>query len=287
MVHARVHKNTTTIIIMNATTTTVKRAPSPFKKAAGTNQAPVAAADAPESVDDVYADAAPEEGGTNSLAPQRDFYVSVSDMRLPAMKVVAKVGPLSDKFPAGSIVLDGQHVVSDGKTPITFTVLAGRRKWIEDKPYKANPEPGERANIFYSKEEVQRNGGTTEWSNDPDTGQGIRPTYNEALDLTILLKNPEGDATSSAYFPFTDDETGDTYAIVTYSLTNTAFRKCAEKFFTAYGLHLKGDWFKGQFELTTGTVPVSGNAVICPEVRYGKMNSDEYIAWIKELIPSE
>lgn len=279
---------------------------NPFaKKAAGSNKtakADKAEAQTEEAAEAVVEEAAPppppppaddadvgggEEGGSTGVPARRpEFEVKVSDMKLPSMKVAAKVGPLSDKFTAGHIVIDGTAAISDGKTAIEFTVLAARRKWIEDKPYKANPQPEDMANIVYSEQEVWNLGGTTEWSKDED-GNSVRPTYNEALDLTILLKNPAGSGVDpSPFFPFQHEDTGDTYAVVTYSLTNTAWRKCAHKFFTAYGMHLRQNWLKGGFEMTTGSTTVSGNPVVVPEIRYGQMHSEDFIEWIESLIPN-
>jgi hypothetical protein len=271
---------------------TTKRVDNPFARAAKKNAAkkpsePAQQEEVEEAEEEVATEAATEPVAASNLPARRqpDFEVKLSELELPTLKVVSKTGALSDKFPSGSIVVDENLVVSDGKTPVEFTVLGARKKYIEDKPYKPNPQPEDIPKVVYSEEEVFALGGTLEWENDPDTGQGIRPSWNEALDLTILLKNPDAEDAASAFFPFEFEDTGDTYALLEYKLMNTAWRKCAGKFKTAYSMHLRQDWLRGGFEMTTYLGTVGGNAVIIPEVRYGQLNGDEFQNWVRSLLP--
>jgi hypothetical protein len=272
------------------------KAVSPFKRAAtnaggSQKKSPPKPAEPvePEPEEVEHEQAAPESeatGTANSIAPRKNFYVGLKDLKLPSMKIVAKTGELSEKFKPGSVVVDKSEVLSDGKEPVKFVVLSALRKWIEKKPYKPNPQPEDLPRVVYSEEAVFELGGTLEWEDDEETGQGIPPTWGEALDLTILVENPEEGTGPSAHFPFVFEDTHTSYALVTWSLMNTAFRKAAHKFFSAYALHLREDWTRGGFELTTYTGNVGGNSVICPEVRYGQLCSDEFKEWLLELLPS-
>ena len=220
---------------------------------------------------------ATEDTALATPTPSHSLDVNESDLRLPTMKLVAKVGPLSEQFRPGEIVVDGDLVISDGKEPIEFTVLAARKKYIEYTVYGSDQMP----RTLYSIEDVQDEGGTTEWTDGPN-GR-VRPSWDPALEMTILLKNPLKEP--SSHFPF--EFAGSDYAVLTYELTRTAFRRAGHKIITAHQYHFKKDWLSGAFDLTTHTADIGGNKVIVPEVRYGVRHSDDFISWARELTPAQ
>lgn len=245
------------------------KAQSPFAEAEDNNNA------GDQSQETAVATAT-EDTALATPTPSFALDITQADLRLPTMKVVAKVGPLSEQFSPGEIVVDGDEVISDGDQPVDFTVLNARKKYIEYTVYGSDQMP----RILWSSEDVKAAGGTTEWTDGPD-GR-VRPSYDPALEMTALVRNPKGEA--SAHFPF--EFAGDHYAVVMYELTRTAYRRAAHKVLTAYSLHLKQDFLRGSFELTTQTATIGGNKVIVPELRYGPLHTDEFISWARELIPA-
>jgi hypothetical protein len=219
---------------------------------------------------------ATEDTALATPTPSIALDITQADLRLPSLKIVAKVGPLSEQFRPGEVVVDGDAVISDGKEPVEFTVLNARKKYIEYTVYGSEQMP----RILWSNGDVKAAGGTTEWTDGPDGRQ--RPSYDPALVMTVVVKNPQKEP--SAHFPFEHGD--DYYAVLTYELTRTAYRRAAHKVLTGYSLHLKQDFLRGGFELTTDTATIGGNKVIVPELRYGPLNSEEFVKWARDLIPA-
>tara|TARA_Y100000593_G_scaffold86853_1_gene166369 strand:+ start:629 stop:1426 length:798 start_codon:yes stop_codon:yes gene_type:complete len=209
----------------------------------------------------------------------RSAEVEATDLQLPRMNIVAKVGPLSEEFPPQSIIIDGDAVISDGKVPVNMTVIQWNKSYVEHIPWGEGE--GKRPEVLYSTEEVYARGGTLDWYTDED-GNRQRPTWDRTLNLQVLVKKPD-EMEDTAHFPFEFD--GGLYALCAWTLTRTAYSRAAKKFFTAFGHQLKGNVASGTFNLTTHVADIAGNKVVVPEVRYGPRNSEEFVEWVSEMTP--
>ncbi|MEL0118104.1 MAG: hypothetical protein VXB01_04105 [Opitutae bacterium] len=224
---------------------------------------------------------ATEDSALANPVPSNTFAVSASDLRLPVLRIAAKIGSLCDDFGPESIVVDGDLKISDGKTPIELTVLNARKEYVENIPFGSDKTP----KVFYSEEEVLALGGTFERTF--ENGQEVEPNSHwKTLVLYCLVKNPLEEESSHFPFQFGDDS----YGIFQYTLMKSAYTRAAHKFITAYSLPFQQDWLTGSFHLTAFTAefntPSGTRKVVVPEVRYGPKHGDEFKEWARTLIPA-
>lgn len=119
-----------------------------------------------------------------------------SDIKLPRINIVKKVGPLSEIFTPGDVVLNQEIVIykSDKIDPVTKNkipqskplrvVVAGFRP---DR-YAEKTEGGDMGNIFDSIEEVVAAGGTIDYNEAEATA---KPPYQLLSECLVLIEKPE------------------------------------------------------------------------------------------------
>jgi hypothetical protein len=200
-----------------------------------------------------------------------------SDMRLPTLRLVAKVGPLSEQFTPGNIIIDGELPISDGKTPVQFTVVGVKKYFREHIDFGSEGTP----KILTQLADVHAAGGTVDWADDPETGERLRPSYNRVMECTILVKAPD-EHKDSSHFPYEAPDKS-RHALVVYTLERTAYSRVAKKVITALRHHLKAEPLAGSFLLTTHVADIGPNKVIVPEIAYGPRNDGKFVEWAATL----
>ena len=109
-----------------------------------------------------------------------------SDVAFPKLQIAQGVGPLSDLFPKGSIVLDKEMEIAKMEAgSVEITVLSIVKTFEENVPFGGDELP----RIAKNKEEVLRLNGTTEWST--EDGLKIPPSFKPCADALICIKQPE------------------------------------------------------------------------------------------------
>jgi hypothetical protein len=216
----------------------------------------------------------------------RSADIEESDLILPRLQIVAKVGPLSEVNAPCTILLDGEARLTDPSAdpprvdPVSLTVLAWNKSYVEHIDYNAN---GDRKvpEVLYTEQEVYDRKGTLDWADDGEGGK-LRPTWNRTLNLQLLVEKPDS-MEDTAHFPFEFD--GKLYALACWTVTRSAYTRAAKKFFTAFHHQLKKNNAGGTFRLTTHVADIAGNKVVVPEVRYGPRNTEEFLKWVEEMRP--
>lgn len=163
-----------------------------------------------------------------------------SDFRLPRLNLVQKVGQLSDSFDSGSIILNKEIVVSDGKTPVTVIALRMKKQYQEALPYGSDDMP----RVFDTAQEVRENGGTVAYGK----GAGV---FGEVAHIEMLVAAPAG-LDEDGMIHFAEEVEGKPFARVIYTAASTAYSGAAKPLITARGTHLKDLGLSaGKWELTT------------------------------------
>ena len=93
-------------------------------------------------------------GSPYSMVPQTTAGVSgdfdLTDITFPKLQLVHGIGPLSDEFTKGGIVLGGETVISDGSDEVEMTVVKIAKMFEENIPF----ETGEIPRIVATKQEL-------------------------------------------------------------------------------------------------------------------------------------
>ena len=219
-------------------------------------------------------------GSPYSMVPQTTAGVSgdfdLTDITFPKLQLVHGIGPLSDEFTKGGIVLDGETLISDGDDEVELTVVKIAKMFEENIPF----ETGEIPRIVATKEELLALGGDTEYGHrDPKTGKSDPPSWKPMADALLCIKDSTGkDATN---FPY-EFERGN-YAFAMWRIKNSAYRRAAVPIFTAATMYYRQGLRTGSFALTTEKATFGQNTVVVPKLVKGERHSPEFVAWLGEF----
>jgi hypothetical protein len=163
-----------------------------------------------------------------------------SDLVLPRLNIVQKVGDLSVLYPPGTLLLDGTLTLQPAPTgdtiggSIRIVVLNLQPTYFAEKV-----EGGGRGDTFKTEAEVVASGGTLDWNESKRTE---KPLYQRVSTALLLVEQPTGD--NSAMFPHEIE--GKKYALALYTMKGVAYTNAARHFKSAKRLgHLREVGYRG------------------------------------------
>ena len=203
-----------------------------------------------------------------------------SDISTPGLKIVQAVGPLSEMFDPGCIVLTmgGENslpITAPGQeVPIQLTVLRIRKQFIENLPYGSE----ERPRVFDTIQDVQAAGGWIEWHNNE------RPPFSPMATAMVVVAAPE-DCSEEELQHFPYEFEGGKYALALWAIKGVAYQ-AAKAIFTAsvYSLTAaKGGLVKGAWNLTTKREKRGQNMVWVPILKQAGVWDDGMVGFLNSL----
>ena len=209
--------------------------------------------------------------------------VGDDDFKLPTMHITQKIGPLSEMFNPGEIVLNKEVPLINGDTKqeknkdnfLELTVLRIQKKYEEKLDYNDDEIP----RIVTSLQEVYNLGGEVAWEKDAN-GKTIEPTWQPIATLLALIKDPTGE--DDLNFPFEYD--GNKYTVVTWTVRGGAYRSAAQEVFTAEKFYYRQGLRTGSFKLTCPFYKYpNGNSSYLATLRKHSKNSKEFTDWLNDF----
>lgn len=193
--------------------------------------------------------------------------VARTDIVRPTLNIVHAVGPLSEDFTPGQIVLNREQVIAEPEKPITLMVLALDKFFMENVPYGGD----ETARTFQTMEEVKKAGLHCEWINDQ------KPPCGPAAKALVAIQSD----VETGLYPFAFD--GKYYAVAEWSLRGVAFTRAGKLIITAAQWGLKDGLHNGSWTLSTRREKLGSNWVWCPVLKAGPRNSKELADFFTNL----
>lgn len=191
------------------------------------------------------------------------------DINLPRMSLVQSVGPLSEMFKPGQLVLNKETVLTDGETPVVVTVVRVSKSYLQNLPYEEGGPTPERVSTLA---EVKARGGGIEYVDDE------APSWIPVADALVLLES----TTDNPAFPF--EHNGKFYAAAMWNLRKSAYTRAAKAIFTASEFALRNQPLAlGKWSLTTSRVKLGQNFVYVPVLRMTGKNPPEFVTWVNEM----
>ncbi len=195
--------------------------------------------------------------------------VDSDDILIPRLNVVQGVGPLSELYQPGQIVLNKETVLSDGATPIELTVLSARKQFAENLPFDSD----ERPRVYNTLEEVHEAGGSIEWKDDE------KPSFTPILHVQLLLKAPAG---AEGAFPL--EYKGEPYALALWTLRGVAYTRAGRNILTAARFSLRDGIHHGKWTLATKREKFGRNSVFVPVLRNVGRHDADFLAFVAGLV---
>jgi hypothetical protein len=209
-----------------------------------------------------------------------DQNIEFSDIQVPSLNLVQKVGELSESFDPGEVILDRQLPLP---RPVRLAVLGiSAKRYVE----RVEGEDGQGGNIAYSLDEVARLGGSTLYS---EHEQKNIPWYQTLVTALLLVEKHEWvTEEGSGLFQFEDTGTGLWYALARWNLKGTLYNQGAKVFMTARAMgQCKNGYPTAWWTLdTTSFKTRNQRTVIAPKVRFAGASTPEFQAFARQCIGS-
>jgi hypothetical protein len=224
---------------------------------------------------------APEEESSAAVIPAQSTAVATydpsgvsgeidrRDLNMPRLAIVQSVGPMSELFKPGQVVLNKETVLTDGEKPITVSVVNIRKSFVENLPYE---EDGPTPKRVHTLAEVKAEGGCIEYVNDEP------PSWIPVADALVLIESE----TDNPAFPF--EYNGRFYAAALWTMRKTSYTSAAKNIFTATQFALKNKALcTGKWSLATKREKRGQNFVFVPILRQTGRFDEGFVNWVKEM----
>lgn len=193
--------------------------------------------------------------------------VQSSDIVRPSLNIVQAVGPLSEDFVPGQIVVNRELVIAEPEKPITLMVLALNRFYVENVPYDGDVQ----ARSFQTMEQVKAAGLHTEWINDQ------KPPCSPAARALVAIQRED----EHGLYPFSFD--GKHYMLAEWMIRGVAFTRAGKLIITASQWNLREGLHNGSWSLSTRREKLGSNYIWIPVLKAGPRNSPELASFFTSL----
>jgi len=196
-----------------------------------------------------------------------------SDIIMPRLSIVQKVGDLSEQFDPGSLVLNKRLLLAEPGESLVVTVLRAKKYFMEVRPYGDEVRP----RIFNTHAETLAAGFTLE----TDWTTGAKATAKPVLDCVVAIHGTAKLATAPE-FTLTFD--GTPFALALWSINSvSAYKESAKVLLSAKQMYLKR-FVEQSWSLTTGKVKFGVNTVFTPAVTPLAANPAARADWLDSLV---
>jgi hypothetical protein len=219
----------------------------------------------------------PKPLATQSVSPPKapgvSGEVSISDIKLPRINLVQKVGGLADNFTPGSILFEKTVVLSDGKTPFDMTPLQIHKKYQRKVAWGEGD--GEAPETYNTLAEVRAAGGSTIW--------GDENYFQEVADIQVAIPCPEGadDAGVTDLFPY--EFAGKHYAVAIWTVSSSGYTALAKPLITASVSLLRNGLFTGHYNVASEIRKNAKNSWYAPTATFAGKHTPEAAEFFKQI----
>jgi hypothetical protein len=207
-----------------------------------------------------------------------------ADFRLPRINIVQSVGPLSEDFDPGTVVLNKDLIIlpaaEDPKVwsdPLNVTVLNAKKQFQESVEYGSDEMPA----TVETLDEVIERGGWLDWRNDE------KPPWRPILTALLLIEAPTADLAEEFSIQGPD---GNAYELALWTMKGTSYSRAGKAINTAARFALRNkdtglpELHKGKWTLQVRREKLGTNLVFVPRLRQHGKHDDDFIQFITTLL---
>lgn len=249
-----------------------------------------------ESVPSTSLTRVPAESAVTPPAAFDDSNIGISEIIIPRLSIVQKVGDLSEVFNPGEIVLNKSTVVHipankekgvAGSGPLVFIPIGFKKTQFVEKV-----SGGGRGLFVNTEQEVVDAGGTLdykEWDASRTSAKPLKRFERYATAL-ILVERPTAIIPDEEHQVFTHEVEGKFYALALLGMKGTAYTGLAKLLFTARKIgHLKGGYPTFSWNLTTEIKSFPGadggkNYAAVPILTNGSRTTPALLQYVKDSL---
>lgn len=216
----------------------------------------------------------PQSLSSNTLSD--DDQIDLTQITLPKLNIVQRIGLLSTQFKPEDILLNRTLVLPQ---PVEVVVIAFRPR----DQYAEKTTDGDTGRLFDTKEEVASVGGTTDYNMAQASG---KPLFRPLATIALLVKRDASIKDSSL---FTHEIDGGHWGFCLWSTVGSVYTHAAKVFRTAKLLgtecDLRGGYANGRWELRSRVEKHrNGNLSIIPVLKGLGPTSEAFRVAAKALV---
>lgn len=204
--------------------------------------------------------------------------VSTSDIKLPRLNLVQKVGALADNFTPGSIVFEKTFVLTDGKpehaldlTPLQF------RKQYQRKTAWGEGDSNEQPEVYDTAEQVRRAGGSLQY--------GDENYFQEIAHIAFAVKMPEnieaGDELMDL-FPYTFADS--LYAVAMWTVASSSYTALGKRILTDSAMVLRNGLHTGHYLVGSEIRKNAKNSWYVPRAAFAGKHTQEAAEFFASIV---
>lgn len=199
--------------------------------------------------------------------------VDRSDIVMPRIAIVQKVGDLSEEFPGGSVILNKRLLLAEPGHGVVVTVLRARKYFMEIRPFGDEVRP----KMFATHSEVLAAGFVLE----PNWATGEKATAKPCLDCVVAI---HGTAELATAPEFQLEHDGVRYAVATWSINSpSAYKGAGKALLSAKQMYLKR-FVQQSWTLSASKEKFGVNTVFVPAIAPKAANSPAVQTFLDSLV---
>lgn len=206
--------------------------------------------------------------------------VSMSDIKLPRINLVQKVGTLADSFQPGQILFEKHAVLADTKNSVDLTPLRIRKQY-QRKVAWGEGASGEAPEVYDTAAQVREAGGSLQF--------GDENYFQEIAHIEFAIKLPTGFLSQELketaeiidLFPYTHDN--HPYAIAIWTVASSAYTALAKPIFTHAASLLRNGLYTGHYNVSTEVKKSAKNSWYAPKAVFAGKHTPEAAEFFKSI----
>jgi len=204
--------------------------------------------------------------------------VSMSDIKLPRLNLVQKVGSLADSFHPGSIVFEKSIVLSDGKTEnyLDLTPLQFRKQY-QRKTVWGEGDNNEQPEVYETAEQVRAAGGSLQY--------GDENYFQEIAHIAFAVKLPENVEAGDEIIDLFPYKFGDAlYAVAMWTVASSSYTALGKRILTDSAMVLRNGLHTGHYYVSSEIKKNARNSWYAPKAAFAGKHTPEAATFFSSII---
>lgn len=201
--------------------------------------------------------------------------VTSSDITLPRINLVQKVGNLADAFAPGSILFEKTVILADTKSAVDLTPLRIRKQY--QRKVEWGQGQGEQPEVYDTAAQVREAGGSLQY--------GDENYFQDVAHIEFGIKLPKsvGEGASDVLDLFPFQFAGDQYAVAIWTVASSSYTALAKPLFTAAASLLRNGLFNGHYSVSTEIRKNANNSWYVPKATFMGKHTPEAAEFFKSI----
>ena len=204
--------------------------------------------------------------------------VSMSDIKLPRLNLVQKVGTLADSFTPGSIVFEKSFILTDGKSEhaLDLTPLQLRKQY-QRKIAWGEGDSNEQPEVFDTVEQVRAAGGSLQY--------GDENYFQEVAHIAFAVKLPDFVSAPDEMLDLFPHKHNDAlYAVAMWTVASSSYTALGKRIISDSAMTLRSGLHTGHYLVSSEIRKNARNSWYVPKAAFAGKHDAETAKFFASII---